>query len=117
MIYAVTFQGQKVQKVEQMEADPKDLDSIQTETGADVVVYADSIYEAIEKAATKMGISIDPPRLYGVTDIAEELDWSKQRVHTYMKRGILPQPSTEIGSRPAWTQQQIEEMKKRFKKN
>lgn len=116
MIYSVTFQGQEVQKVERVEMDPKDLDSIQTETG-DVVVYADSIYEAVEKAAAKLGISMDPPRLYGVTDIAEELNWSKQRVHTYVKRGILPKPATQTGSRPAWTQLQMEEIKRRYKKS
>lgn len=111
MIYAVTFEGQKVRKVEQIDADREDLDDIEG-----VIVYAADIYEAVEKAASQLGITVDPPRLYGITDVAAELGWSSQRVHTYMKRGILPKPATQTGSRPAWTQLQMERIKKKYRK-
>lgn len=107
MLYAVKFRGEQVEKVEQIE-----VNQVKRLEIAEIVVEADTIYEAIEKAASEKGIKLDPPRLYGVNDVAETLEWSKQRVHMYMKRGILPEPITQVGGRPAWTKQQIDRFKK-----
>lgn len=50
-------------------------------------------------------------QLLGVTDIAEMLGWSKQRVHISYRRGKLPEPDTEVGGRPAWMLSTIEKYK------
>lgn len=50
--------------------------------------------------------------LMGVTDIAKEWGWPKNKVSTYAIRGKLPQPMGEIGGRPVWTRKQLEHVKK-----
>lgn len=51
------------------------------------------------------------PQLLGVTDVAEELGWGKGKVSEYRRRGVLPEPATQIGGRPVWTKGQIDKFK------
>lgn len=52
------------------------------------------------------------PPLLGVTDVAQELGWGKAKVSEYRRRGVLPEPATQIGGRPVWTKKQIEKFKR-----
>jgi hypothetical protein len=38
--------------------------------------------------------------------------WSRQRVHTELKRGKFPEPTIYVGNQPLWTPEQIEKVKK-----
>ena len=51
-------------------------------------------------------------QLMGVTDIAKEWGWRKNKVSTYAERGKLPPPIGQIGGRPVWTRKQLEHVKK-----
>ena len=48
-------------------------------------------------------------KLLLASQIAEMMGpkWSRQRVHTELKRGKFPQPSTYVGNQPLWTEDQI----------
>ena len=49
------------------------------------------------------------PTLLGVTEVGKQIGgWTRNKVHTYWKRGIIPEPATYIGNRPVWTESQIE---------
>lgn len=50
---------------------------------------------------------IDELQLVGVMDIAKLLNWSAPKVTTYMTRGKLPEPVTEISGRPVWYKPEI----------
>lgn len=53
-------------------------------------------------------INTDLPPLYGITDFAKLIGWSRQKAHVYYKRGKLPEPATYAGeTRPLWTIEQI----------
>jgi len=45
----------------------------------------------------------------GVSEAAEILGWQKQRIVTYLSRGVFPEPTQRLASGPLWTRQQIEE--------
>lgn len=55
------------------------------------------------------------PKLYGQTEFAKELGWSKNKLTTYYGRGVLPEPATYAGGRPLWTMEQIREYKTKIK--
>ena len=58
---------------------------------------------------------LDPdriPPLAGVAEAAEILGWKKQKVATYIKRGVFPEPIQRLASGPIWARHQIEEYKK-----
>jgi hypothetical protein len=38
--------------------------------------------------------------------------WSRQRVHTELKRGKFPDPATYVGNQPLWTPQQVKKAMK-----
>ena len=48
------------------------------------------------------------PKLLGVTEVGKQIgNWDRRKVHTYWKRGIIPEPAAFIGNRPVWTESQI----------
>lgn len=52
------------------------------------------------------------PELLGIQDVADELDWSPNKVSTYYLRGgKFPCPATHVGGRPCWTRAQIDSYK------
>ena len=55
------------------------------------------------------------PPLYGLSDFAKEIGWSRQKLRVYYERNKLPEPATSAGTRPLWTIEQIEEYKKNNK--
>lgn len=55
-------------------------------------------------------VEVDIPPLYGVTEFAKLIGWSRQKTHVYLSRGKLPEPATYAGGkRPLWTYKQIKE--------
>jgi hypothetical protein len=49
------------------------------------------------------------PVLLGVTEVGKLIGgWDRRKVHTYWKRGIMPDPAAYIGKRPVWTEKQIQ---------
>lgn len=71
-----------------------------------------------EKVATHEGgrrkYIMDKTEYLLASQIAELMGekWSRQRVHTELKRGKFPQPVTYVGNQPLWTAEQIEKVKK-----
>ncbi|RUS47853.1 hypothetical protein ELR57_07215 [Cohnella sp. AR92] len=49
------------------------------------------------------------PPLAGVAEAAELLGWSKQRIITYLGRGVFPAPIQRLASGPIWFRKQINE--------
>jgi hypothetical protein len=49
--------------------------------------------------------------LLSSADVAKQLNWDVRKVSVYNERGVLPKPIIYIGSRPAWTQAQINSFK------
>lgn len=47
------------------------------------------------------------PELYGISEFAKALGWTKQKVHTYTDRGVLPAPIIRVANRPLWTLTQV----------
>lgn len=54
------------------------------------------------------------PKLYGATQLAEELGWDRRKVHIYLERGILIEPATYIGKSPVWTESQVNQLKIKY---
>lgn len=50
-------------------------------------------------------------RLVGVAEAAELLGWKKQKVATYITRGVFPEPIQRLASGPIWLRSQIETYK------
>jgi len=48
------------------------------------------------------------PRLYGITEIARELDVYPDLVSMWKKRGKLPPPDAVLAMGPVWTARTIE---------
>lgn len=46
-------------------------------------------------------------QIIGVTDIARLFDWNTSKVATYVTRGTLPEPVTEISGRPVWYKPEV----------
>ncbi|MFW5988276.1 MAG: hypothetical protein ACOCQA_02420 [bacterium] len=42
---------------------------------------------------------VDIPPLYGVTEFAKMIGWSRQKTHVYLSRGKLPKPATYAGGK------------------
>jgi len=116
-LYAIKFRDNAIESVQDITDQWKKRTENEIKQAADILIWARSVEEAIEKASKRQGVSWEPPRLFGITDISEKLGWSKQRVHVYWKRGKLPEPATHIGGRPAWTAFQVEQIKKKIEKN
>ena len=87
---------------------------LQKDLTCDQIIKAENIMEAIAIFYKKNHLPIKLSFLYGVTDVAKELNWSKQRVTTYKSRGIIPEPIGHIGGRPVWLKIQITELKKQY---
>ena len=51
--------------------------------------------------------NIELPTMLGITEVGKMLGWTRQKVHTYWKRGKIPEPTSYIGNRPVWTLEQI----------
>lgn len=49
------------------------------------------------------------PPLVGLAEAADMLEWSKQRIVTYLARGVFPEPIRRLASGPIWTHKQIED--------
>ncbi|GAB7057361.1 hypothetical protein JCM16163A_41100 [Paenibacillus sp. YK5] len=49
------------------------------------------------------------PKLAGVNEAAEILGWKKQKIVTYISRGVFPEPIQRLASGPIWTKKQIED--------
>ncbi|MEB8637783.1 hypothetical protein P4H32_29310 [Bacillus cereus] len=49
------------------------------------------------------------PKLVGVNEAAEILGWKKQKIVTYISRGVFPEPIQRLASGPIWTKKQIED--------
>ncbi|RUS47850.1 DNA-binding protein [Cohnella sp. AR92] len=47
------------------------------------------------------------PPLAGVAEAAELLGWTKQRIITYLSRGVFPSPIQRLASGPVWLRKQI----------
>lgn len=43
------------------------------------------------------------PKLAGVNEAAEILGWKKQKIVTYISRGVFPEPIQRLASGPIWT--------------
>jgi predicted DNA-binding transcriptional regulator AlpA len=56
------------------------------------------------------------PPLAGLDEASEILGWSKQHIHSYISRGVFPQPIQRLASGPIWTREQIEQYKKEREK-
>jgi len=50
-------------------------------------------------------------RFLGNLEVANELGWSRQRVHVNYKRGNLPKPYAYVGKKPVWKPETIEAFK------
>jgi len=59
---------------------------------------------------------MEPLKFYGTVELAKELDWTKQKVHLYYKRGVIEEPNAFAGTRPLWDLEQVKRIKKIFKK-
>ena len=54
------------------------------------------------------------PPLYGISDFAKKIGWSRQKASVYYSRNKLPEPATYAGGkRPFWTLKQIKEWSKK----
>lgn len=51
-------------------------------------------------------------QFYGTKEFADYLEWDKAKLHTYYKRGKVPDPKGFVGKRPFWTKEQMEQFKK-----
>ena len=51
-------------------------------------------------------------KLYGVTEFAQALGWSRQRLAVYHKRGLLPEPVARLHCGSIWTEEQVMEYRR-----
>jgi hypothetical protein len=64
----------------------------------------------------KGGVRLETKTFYGVTELANALNWPRAKVHTYWKqREKIEDPAAYVGDRPLWTFEQVERIKKHFK--
>lgn len=57
-------------------------------------------HETLRKELAKL-------QLIGLTDIAKLFEWNTSKVATYIVRGSIPDPVTEISGRPVWHKPEI----------
>lgn len=48
----------------------------------------------------------------GVVELAAFIGWHKAKTHTYYRRGVIEKPAAYVGTRPLWTLEQAERIKK-----
>jgi hypothetical protein len=49
--------------------------------------------------------------LYGITELAREIKWTKTKTHTYYLRGHFEEPAAKAGKRPLWSLEQVQRIK------
>lgn len=59
-----------------------------------------------------------PIQLYGQTEFAKAIGWSPTKFTAYWGKKVLktpiPEPFAYVGKRPAWTEEQVFDFKKRL---
>lgn len=53
-------------------------------------------------------------KLLSISDLAEELNVSKQAVYVAVKGGRIPEAKYKLGISKAWTKEQLEQIKKTY---
>lgn len=47
-------------------------------------------------------------RLYGLTELAEQMQWDRRKAAVYLQRGRLPAPAVRLACGPIWTGEQVD---------
>jgi len=60
-------------------------------------------------------VGLVPRRLYGAREFRDALGWPESRFSVWRVRGKLPEPAYQLAAGPVWTEEQVEEFKRRLR--